>query len=166
MKKLLGLVSLPVLLIPLGAGAFDYKDWAPLLPKTLGNMAPSGNPDGMNMDMGGQMMSSLEQRYASPDGSKTAQLSIVAGPMAPQAQGLQEMENLNMETDDQLVKTVTIEGKRCMLNLDKQNKSGNLMIGVQQQMAIMLSIDPANSEAELMSIAKQLPIAAFAKLKP
>ncbi len=86
-KKMFAIAVLCLFLFPAVAGAFDYKAWMPSLPKTLGGMTPTGEPDGMNMDMGGQKWSTLNQEYTSRDGKRTAQLSIVAGQMAPQVQG-------------------------------------------------------------------------------
>jgi hypothetical protein len=65
-------------------------------------------------------LSSLNQQYQSKDGGKTAQLSVVAGQMAPQVQGFQSMSamNMNMEAGGVVMKTVNISGKRCMVNLD------------------------------------------------
>lgn len=167
MKKVSVLVVLSVLLLPLAAGAFDYKAWFPLLPRTLGNMAPSGEPDGMNMDMSGQKWSSLNQEYTSRDGKKTAQLSVIAGQMAPQVQGFQSMAamNMNMETGDQIMKTVTVSGKKSMLTLDKQSKTGTLMIPVQKDMIVALTLEPATSESELTSLAQQIPLSKFAYAK-
>ena len=167
MKKVSLLLVLSVLLIPLTAGAFDYKAWFPLLPHTLGDMVPSGEPDGMNMEMSGQKWSSLNQEYASRDGKKTAQLSVVAGQMAPQVQGFQSMAamNMNMESGDQIMKTVTVSGKKSMLTLDKQSKSGTLMIPVQKDMILSLTLEPATSESELTSLAQQIPISKFTYAK-
>ena len=167
MRKVSVLVVLSVLLIPLAVGAFDYKAWAPLLPRTLGDMAPSGEPDGMNMDMSGQKWSSINQEYTSRDGKKTAQLSVVGGQMAPQVQGFQGMAamNMNMETGDQIIKTVTVSGKKSMLTLDKQSKTGTLMIPVEKDMIIALTLEPATSESELTSLAQQIPLSKFAYAK-
>jgi hypothetical protein len=164
MKKVSILLVLSVLLIPLTAGAFDYKTWVPALPRTLGDMAPSGEPEGMNMDMSGQKWSSLNQEYTSRSGKKTAQLSVVGGQMAPQVQGFQGMAamNMNMETGDQIIKTVTVSGKKSMLTLDKQSKTGTVMIPVQQDMIVALTLEPATSESELTSLAQQIPLSKFA----
>jgi hypothetical protein len=164
MKKVSILVVLSFLLLPLAAGAFDYKAWFPLLPRTLGGMAPSGEPDGMNMDMSGQKWSSLNQEYTSRDGKKTAQLSIVAGQMAPQVQGFQSMAamNMNMETGDQIMKTVTVSGKKSMLTLDKQGKTGTIMIPVKQDMIVALTLEPATKASDLTSLAQQISLSKFA----
>jgi hypothetical protein len=167
MKKASLLLILSLVLMPAVAGAFDYKAWLPLLPPTLGDMALSGQPDGMNMDMSGQKWSSLNQEYKSRDGKKTAQFLVVAGQMAPQVQGFQSMAamNMNMETSDQIIKTVTVSGKKSMLTLDKQSKSGTLMIPVKQDMVVGLTLEPAASASDLTSLAQQMPISKFANMK-
>ena len=167
MKKVSILLVLSVLLIPLTAEAFDYKAWIPLLPHTLSDMVPSGEPDGMNMEMSGQKWSSLNQEYASRDGKKVAQLTIVAGQMAPQVQGYQSMAamNMNVETDEQIIKTVTVSGKKSVLTLDKKSKSGILMIPLQQDMILSLTLEPAINEIDLTSPAQQIMISKFANVK-
>ncbi len=162
MKKVSVLLILCLFLVPAIAGAYDYKTWFPLLPRTLGGMAPSGEPDGMNMDMGGQKWSSLNQEYKSRDGKKTAQLSVVAGQAAPQVQGFKGMAamNMNMETGDQLIKTVNVSGKKGILTLDKKDKSGTLMIPVKPDMVVVLTAEPA-SVSSLTSLAQQIPISRF-----
>lgn len=163
MKKLLSVALVGLFLFPAAAGAFDYKAWISALPKSLGGMTPAGEPDGMNMDMGGQKWSSLNQQYQSKDGGKTAQLSVVAGQMAPQVQGFQSMSamNMNMETGDMVMKTVKISGKQCMLNLDKKAKTGTVMIPLKKDMLVSLILEPTTSATELTSLAKQIPLAKF-----
>jgi len=164
MRKLCVVLTLCLLLLPAIAGAADYRAWLPLLPRTLGGMAPSGDPDGMNMDMGGQKWSSLNQEYTSRDGKKTAQLSIVGGAMAPQVQGFQGMAamNMNMETGDQLIKTVNVSGHKSMLTLDKKDKTGTLMIPVKKDMVVVLTVDPATRASDLTGLAQQIPLSRFA----
>ena len=143
MKKITVVLVLALLLSPFVAEAFDYKAWVPLLPKALGDMVPTGTPDGMNMDMGGQKWSSVTQEYQSKDGKRTAQFSVVAGQMAPQVQGFQSMVamNMNMETGDQIVKTVTVSGKK----------------------AVVVNLEPAASVDDLTALAKDIALEQFAK---
>ncbi|MBW2109805.1 MAG: hypothetical protein JRI36_14255 [Deltaproteobacteria bacterium] len=163
MKKVSLVVVLALLFMPAVAGAFDYKAWLPMLPRTLGGMVPSGEPDGMNMEMGGQKWSSLNQEYKSRDGKRTAQLSIVAGQMAPQVQGFQGMAamKMNMETSDQVMKTVNVSGKNAMLMWDKKDKSGTLTIPIKKDMVMVLTLEPTRRASELTSLAQQIPIARF-----
>jgi hypothetical protein len=165
MKKLAVLLTLTLIVSPIGVFAFDYNAWIPNLPKKLGNMLPTGTPDGMNMDSGGQKWSSLNQEYKSQDGKKTANLAVIAGKMAPQVMGFQSMlaMNMNMETNDQVIKTVTVSGKKAVVVLDKQEKSGTLTIPVKPDTILALTLDPASSTNELITMAQSIPIAVFAK---
>jgi hypothetical protein len=162
MKKVCVVFALCLLLLPAVAGALDYKAWFPLLPRTLGGMAPSGEPDGMNMDMGGQKWSSVHQEYASLDGKRSAELSIIAGKAAPQAQAFQAMANMNMETEDQVMKTVDVAGHKGMLTLDKKDKSGTLMIPLKNDTVVVLHLEPASGETEIMQLGQHLPLAQIA----
>ncbi len=167
MRKLFVLLALCVLLTPVMAGAFDYKAWVPLLPKTLGSMVPSGEPDGVNVDMSGQKWSSVNQEYQSKDGRKTVEVAIVAGQMAPQVQGFQSMVamNMSMETDDQIMKTVTVSGKKGILVLDKQAKLGTLTIPVQQDMIVAITVEPATSPEDVTSLAQYIPLSQLGNTK-
>ena len=162
-KRVLGIVLACLLVFPAAASAFDYKTWVSALPKALGTMKASGEPDGMNMDMGGQKWSSLNQTYQSRDGARTAQLSVVAGQMAPQVQGFQSMSamNMNMEAGGVVMKTVNISGKRCMVNLDKKAKTGTVMIPLKKDMLVSLVLEPATSTSQLTALAREIPLARF-----
>ncbi len=166
-KKVSVVVALCLFLMPSIAGAIDYKVWIPLLPRTLGGMAPSGKPDGMDMNMGGQQWSTLNQEYTSRDGKKTAQLTVVAGMMAPLVQGFQSMTamNMNMDTNEQLLKIVTVSGKKGMITWDKLEKTGTLTIAVKQDMMVALTLEPTIKASELTTLAKQVPLSKFASSK-
>jgi len=162
MRRLSVVLALCFLFLPALAGALDYKTWFPLLPQRLGSMERSGEPDGMNMDMGGQQWSSVHQAYASRDGKTSAELTIIAGKAAPQAQAFQAMANMNMETEDQVMKTVDVAGHKGMLNLEKRNKNGTLMIPLKNDTVVVLHLEPVSGEKEIMHLGQQLPLAEIA----
>jgi hypothetical protein len=162
MRRLSVVLALCFLFLPAVAGALDYKTWFPLLPQKLGSMQTSGEPDGMNMDMGGQQWSSVHQAYASRDGKMSAELTIIAGKAAPQAQAFQAMANMNMETEDQVMKTVDVAGHRGMLTLDKKDKSGTLMIPLKNDTVVVLHLEPASRDTEIIQLGQQLPLAEIA----
>lgn len=164
MKRILICCALCLFLLPLTAQALDYKAWIPLLPDTLDGMARSGEPDGMNMEMGGQRWSSVNQEYVSGDGKKSVQLSVVAGIGSPQVQGYQGMVGMSMqmETEDEIVKSVNVSGHKAMLTLDKKAKTGTLIIPLENDMVVVLEADPATDEAHLTRLAQQLALAKFA----
>ncbi len=162
MQRLSVVLALCFLLLPEVAGAFDYKTWFPILPQRLGSLQTSGEPDGMNMDMGGQQWSSVHQAYASQDGKTSAELTIMAGKAAPQAQAWQAMANMNMETEDQMMKTVDVAGHKGMLTLDKKDKTGTLMIPLKNDTVVVLHLEPALGETEIMQLGQQLPLAQIA----
>jgi hypothetical protein len=116
----------------------------------------------MNMDMGGQQWSSVHQAYASQDGKTSAELTIMAGKAAPQAQAFRAMASMNMETEDQIMKTVDVAGHRSMLTLDKKDKSGTLMIPLENDTIVVLNLEPASGEKEIMHLGQQLPLSQFA----
>ena len=71
------LISICFLLVSVSVYATDYKQWIPLLPETLGGLAQSGKPEGVNMEMGGQSWSSLQQKYS--NNSENISMMIVSG---------------------------------------------------------------------------------------
>lgn len=162
MRRLSVALALCFLLLPEVAGALDYKTWFPILPQRLGSLQTSVEPEGMNMDMGGQQWSSVHQAYASQDGKTSAELTIMAGKAAPQAQAWQAMANMNMETEDQMMKTVDVAGHKGMLTLDKKDKTGTLMIPLKNDTVVVLHLEPALGETEIMQLGQQLPLAQIA----
>jgi hypothetical protein len=159
MRRLSMILALGFLLLPAVSGALDYKTWIPILPQRLGSLQTSGEPDGMNMDMGGQQWSSVHQRYASQDGKMSAELTIMAGKAAPQARAAQAMTNMNMETEDQVMKTVDIGAHKGMLTLDKKEKTGTLMIPLKNEAVVVFHLEPASGETEIMQLGQLLPLA-------
>ena len=164
MRKVSVVFALCLLLFPVSAEAIDYKGWIPLLPAALGGNARSGEPDGMNMEMGAHRWGSLNQKYASEDGKKSVELSIMAGMGAPQVQGYQAMAGMNMqmETGDEIIKTITVSGHKAMLTLDKKDKTGTLVIYLENYTVVVLQADPATEEAHLTQLVQQLPLDKFA----
>jgi hypothetical protein len=83
---------------------------------------------------------------------------------APQVQGYQAMAGMNMqmETGDEIVKTVTVSGRKAMLTLDKKDKTGTLVIYLENYAVVVLQADPATEEAHLTQLAQELPLDKFA----
>jgi hypothetical protein len=143
--------------------AADYKNWLSLLPETLGDLSRSGKPDGINMEMGGQSWSSVQQEY-SGSSNREISLTIVAGKTTPQAQAFQAMSNMQMETDEQIVKTVKVSGYQTVLQLDKKDKMGSLMIFLGQHIFVSIDARPITSERELVALAKDVPLRKIATI--
>lgn len=154
------LISFCLLLVSVSVGAADYKQWIPLLPGKLGGLPQSGKPDGMNMEMGGQSWSTVQQKYS--DNSRTISVMIVGGIVAPQAQAFKMMSHMQMETEDQLVKTLKVSGYRAMFQLDKSKKKGTLMISVSDQALVVLEAKPVTDEGQMVTLAKEVPLGKIA----
>jgi hypothetical protein len=164
--KFKGQIMLPVvclILISVTAGASDYKTWIPVLPDAISGMKPSGKPNGMNMEMENQLWSSLQQRYESDDSEKYVELMLFGG-NAPQMAGFQTMSNMNMETDDQIMKTVTVKGYKAILNLEKNQKKGSLMISLNEKMMAVVEAADITNESQIITLAEELPLDKFAGL--
>ncbi len=151
------LLAVYLLSISVAVGATDYKSWLPLIPNTLGGLTRSGEPDGINMEMGGQSWSSLHQEYSNKS-EKRISLTIVSGIIAPQAQAFQSMSHMQMETQEQVVKTVNVSGYKSVFQLSKADKNGSLMISVNQQTLVVIEAEPITSEKELLPLAEEVPL--------
>ncbi len=151
------LMATCLLLVSVWVGATDYKNWLPLIPETLGDLAKSGDPDVINMEMSGQSWSSLRQNYTD-NSNKRASLTIVSGVIAPQAQAFQAMSHMQMETQDQIMKTVNVSGYKAVFQLNKANKNGSLMISLGEQTLVLIEGEPITSEKELNDLAKEVPL--------
>ncbi len=151
------LMATCLLLVSVWVGATDYKNWLPLIPETLGDLAKSGDPDVINMEMSGQSWSSLRQNYTD-NSNKRASLTIVSGVIAPQAQAFQAMSHMQMETQDQIIKTVNVSGYKAVFQLNKANKNGSLMISLGEQTLVLIEGEPITSEKELTDLAKEVPL--------
>jgi hypothetical protein len=146
-----------LLLVSVWVDATDYKGWLPLIPETLGTLAKSGDPDGINMEMSGQSWSSLQQNYTD-NSNKKASLTIVSGIIAPQAQTFQAMSQMQMETPDQIIKTINVSGYKAVFQLNKTNRKGGLMISLGEQTLVVIEGEPITNEGELTGLAKEVPL--------
>ena len=155
------LVCICLLLIPVTIGAADYKNWLGLIPETLGGLSRAGDPDGINMEMGGQSWSSLHQEYSN-NGKGSISLTIVSGIVAPQAQAFQMMSHMKMETPEEIVNTLDVSGYKAVCQLEKKKKRANLMISVNQQTIVTIEAEQIANEKAVVALAKELPLAKMA----
>ena len=150
------LVLLCVLLVALPVSAADYKQWIPFLPMTLGGLPQSGQANGINMEMGEKSWSSLEQKYKKQ--SRTVKLMIVSGTAAPQAQIFQGLAKMEIETADELIRTIKIKGFQSVLSLNKKRNKGSVMVGVKAHTLVIVEANQIADQSELTSLANQVPL--------
>lgn len=150
------------MLISVTAVASDYKKWISLLPDNFGGMPRSGKPDGMNMEISGKLWSSLHQKYASDNSEKHIELTLVEGIAAPLRTSFKMMSSMKMETDDQIIKTVNVSGRRGVVNLEKNEKRGILMIPLSEEMIVVIEATHITTEAQIITLAEELPLDKFA----
>jgi hypothetical protein len=151
-----------LLFISAAAGASDYKDWIPLLPEGLGGLQKSGKPEGMNMEMDDQRWSMVQQEYTSDSSEESINLILVGGQGAPQIAGFQTMSSMKMETEEQIVKTVEVFEYKGLLNLEKNEQRGTLMIALTETMMVVIEAAPITEEGELMKLAQDVPLSKLA----
>ena len=151
------LIALGFILASSAANALDYKDWVPLLPESIGGLDKQGDAEGMNMEKGSQSWASLNQPYADGEGN-TLRVTIVSGTDAPVMKKFQTLQKFNMETAEKNVKTTEISGHKAVLSLHKKGGESNLMIAAQKNTLVIIATDSFDSEKQLVSLARDVPL--------
>ena len=159
--RVMGVCAAMVLMTAV-AGAKDYKTWKPVLPEKVAGMPRSGEPDGMNMESNGQKWSMLHQRYADDGPDKSIELTLISGAGAPFMVNFQMMSKMEMETEDQVIKTVEVSTYKGLINLEKARKSATLMIALTDETMLVMEVAPATQEKDIIAVAENLPLREFA----
>ena len=157
------IISVCLLLVAVAAGAEDYKNWIPLLPETIGGLDRAGKPDGMNMETNDQRWCMVHQKYGSDESEKYIDLTLVWGGAAPFMANYQMMSKFEMETEEQITKTVKVSKYKEVINLEKAEQRGTLMLALSKDMIVILEAAPTTEEGQLSSLAEKLPLDKFAK---
>lgn len=155
---------LVIVLLTAPVSAADYKNWIPLLPQSMDGLAAAGKPMGMNMEMGDQKWSTLSQSYKDKAQPRRVEVNIISGAAAPQAQAFQMLSKMQVETPDEIIKTLDVSGFPAVFQFSKANRSGTLMISLSQQAMVTITAEPADGEQELVSLAQSLPLRKLAEL--
>lgn len=159
------LIGICLLLLAGAVGAEDYKNWIPVLPDTVGGMAGAGKPDGMNMESDGQKWCMLHQQYGGNQSEKQVDLTLVWGGAAPFMANFQMMSKFEMETEEQVTKSVEVSGYKGVINLEKADQRGTLMLALDKETIVILEAAPTTKADQLFSVAKKLPLDKFVKGK-
>lgn len=152
------MVSLCFILASSAINAFDYKDWVPLLPESIGGLAKQGAPEGMNMEKTGQSWSVLKQDY-SDDKGNDARITIVTGTNAPGVREFKAMQKFNMQSGKREVKTLEVSGYKAVLDLNKQGGKSSLMIAPQDKTLIVIETSSFDTEDDMISMGKDVSLA-------
>ncbi len=143
------------------ARAFDYKEWVQFLPSELGGLKKIGKHEGMNMEMNNEKWATLSQNYGKEGSGKEISLTIVCGSTAPQIQQFNAIPKIKMETEDQIMISLTVAGKEGFLIFDKAEKSGYLMIPLGDKMLITIEAEEIEDKDTLSSLAREIPLDKF-----
>lgn len=155
------MIALGFILASSAANAFDYEDWIPLLPESIGGLDKQGDPEGMNMEESGKSWSSLKQDYSDGQGND-ARLTIVTGTNAPGVKEFKTLQKFNMETGERKVKTLEVSGHKAVLDLKKKGGRSNLMISAQDKTLVFVETGSFDSEEDLISLGDDVPLADIA----
>lgn len=157
MRRWIIIFVLAFIFMPFPGHAFDYNNWILLLPDTIAGLNKQGDPEGMNMERGGESWSVLKQQYAD-DAGNDIDLSIVTGPNAPGIEQFESMQQFSAETAKKKVETLEISGYKSVLNLDKTGGKSSLLIAVQDQTLVIFETASFDSEDSLISLADDVPL--------
>jgi hypothetical protein len=159
------LISVCLLLVAVVAGAEDYKNWVPALPQAIQGLDRVGKYDGMNMQTNDQKWCMLHQRYGSEGPEEYIDLTLVWGGAAPFMANYQMMSKFEMETEEQVTKSVEVSGYKGVINLEKADQRGTLMLALDKETIVILEAAPTTKADQLFSVAKKLPLDKFVKGK-
>lgn len=151
------MIAFGLVLTASAANAFDYNNWVPMLPESISGMEKQDDPDGMNMEKGGKSWSTIKQEYADGNG-KDIQLSIITGSDAPGIREFEQMQQFEMESGEQIVKTLEVSGYKAVLDLNKKGGTSNLLISVQNETLVIIETRSFDNEKALVSLAKEVPL--------
>lgn len=155
------MIALGFILTSSAANAFDYKEWIPLLPESIGGLDKQGEPEGMNMEQSGQSMSTLKQEYSDGNGND-ARLTIVTGTNAPGVREFKTLQKFNMETGERKVKTLEISGHKAVLDFNKKGGRSSLMIAARDKTLVVIETRSFNTEDALISMGNDVPLSEIA----
>jgi hypothetical protein len=154
------MVSVFLLLVSGAAGAMDYNNWVPLFPDTIAGMEKSGDLDAMNYESGDQTWSYAHYTYGDDGSGEYIDLTVVGGQAAPQVMTFKTMPDMNMETEEQIMKTVKVSNYEALLNIEKKKKRGTLIIGLADNLIAVIEVVPTD-EAEIMKVTEDVPLDKF-----
>lgn len=141
--------------------ALDYKNWIPVLPEKIGGLEKAAEPNGANVNQGKKSWATLQQRYSDNSG-KSLQLTIVDGSISPQIQQFKSMKQFAVETENKVIESVEVSGYESVIELDKAEGGGSLLILVQENRVVAIEAGFVSSKKELISLADDVPLSKIA----
>ncbi len=65
---------------------------------------------------------------------------------------------MQVETQDQVIKTVNVAGYKSLLQLSKADGNGSLMISLNQQTMVVIEAEPVTGEKEIVALAEEVQL--------
>jgi hypothetical protein len=143
-----------------GAGAVlaevvNFKELLPFVDLKLPGWQPDGKPGGTTMKQGNMSISEARATYRS--GDKTLELVVMDfwGKSIP---FLAMGQHLEMETNDEQVRTTTVQDFKALETFRKQDRQGELNISVADRFWVKLDGDGIDSPEVLKTVAQQMDL--------
>ena len=147
--------------------AIGYKELQKYLPASPAGYAPSGTPEGENMNMPQAHFSSASQQYLL--GDKTLKVALVDyNAAAPLFMASTAMMNsgLSMEDDSQLLRGVDLglPNTKGIETLDKKDHKATVVLGVADRFLVTVEASGQDDIKMVEDVAKNLNLKEMAKL--
>jgi hypothetical protein len=120
-------------------------------------------PEGQNISMGNFKASEAERTYKSDE--KTLEIKIADYTYYPMMkQGLKMLGNFEVDSSNQLVKKINLDGFTAILEIKYDSKKGQIIVFMENSIIIVFSGKNITKKEEIISIAKQIDLKGLSKL--
>ncbi|KPK11968.1 MAG: hypothetical protein AMJ68_04025 [Acidithiobacillales bacterium SG8_45] len=134
----------------------DYKDWLPLVPKSLGGQQMSRADEADNVSFGGQTNSLLTRFYGKDQNE--IMLMIVWDPSGNQLIAPKLAMGMNYDTPDGIAKPVTVQGFQARFQQDSRNNAGVLQILLSDTAMVQLEAPGGRDPAHFIKILQPIDL--------
>jgi hypothetical protein len=134
----------------------NFRKLLPFLGDVPG-FTPDDKPEGQTVTMGELSYTIASRSYSSEDKSLT--ISIYHGPsMAPPYIAFQQMKNFQVDSSEELIKSIEIKGFPAIEHYTYEDKDATVMILLKEHLLVVVEEEEAEDIEETVKIAKSLPL--------
>jgi len=153
-QKILITLTFVLFLTPGLSWALDYKDWLPLLPDEIGGLKTKSKDNGVNINAGGVIMSSLTITYG--EGDKKIDISISAEASGEPIKSGPAKEQVVVETKDFVQKVIKVQGFVGMYMNNKSAKNQLLRVSLNSKAAFTFMANGYEGEKYFLGLVNKI----------
>ena len=142
------------------ADVINFKKLEPFVDVQIPGWTMSGKPGGTTVKQGAMSVSQAEAKFKA--GDKTLKISVID--LAGQHFPLQMGQFMEMETDEQVVRTLDVQGFKAMEHYNKVDKEGDLIISVVKRFLVKIEGQKIDNLKVLQDAAQKLDLKKLATL--